>query len=86
MARQSPLQAMKKRRKKRWQAEAARMRGTKVSMEELDYKNLSLLQRMLSTQGKLFSRKRTGLTAAGQRKIAEAVKRARFLGLLPFVS
>jgi len=39
-----------------------------------------------SAQGKLFSRKRTGLSAMAQRRVALAVKRARFMALLPYVS
>lgn len=86
MAKMSALQTLKKRRKKKWQAEAAKMRGAKVNLEEIDYKNLSMLGRLLSSQGKLFSRKRSGLPAVAQRKVAEAVKHARFLALLPYVS
>ena len=40
---------------------------------------------MISAQGKLFSRKRSGLCATFQREVAAAVKRARFMALLPYV-
>ncbi len=79
-------QARKKRRKARRYGEAVRLRGTKITMEDLDYKNVALLQRLTSAQGKLFSRKRSGLPAPMQRRAALAVKRARFMALLPFVS
>jgi small subunit ribosomal protein S18 len=41
---------------------------------------------MLSGNGKIQSRKRTGATAMEQRMIARAVKRARYMALLPYVS
>ena len=76
----------KKKRKSRRGGDAARLRGAKVEMKDLDYKNIALLQRLTSAQGKLFSRKRSGLPAPAQRRTAQAVKRARFLALLPYVS
>lgn len=55
-------------------------------MSDLDYKNVPLLQRLTSAQGKLFSRKRSGLPAPAQRQAAVAVKRARLMALLPYAS
>ena len=51
----------------------------------VDYKDVPALKKLVTSQGKLFSRKRSGLCAAYQRAAADAVKRARFMGLLPFV-
>jgi len=51
----------------------------------IDYKDVAALKRLVTSQGKLMSRKRTGLSAAAQRALAVAVKRARFMGLLPYV-
>jgi small subunit ribosomal protein S18 len=51
----------------------------------IDYKDVPNLKRFVTGQGKLMSRKRTGLSAAAQRALAVAVKRARFMGLLPYV-
>ena len=51
----------------------------------VDYKDVSNLKKMITSQGKLFSRKRSGLCAAFQREVGTAVKRARFMGLLPYV-
>jgi small subunit ribosomal protein S18 len=48
----------------------------------LDYKDPDCLQKFLSQQGKLLSRKRTGFTAQQQRNLKLAVKRARYVGLL----
>jgi small subunit ribosomal protein S18 len=54
--------------------------------EEFDYKDVAMLQRFLTSQGKILSRKRSGLSAMGQRAMRRAIKRARFLGFLPFVA
>ena len=51
----------------------------------VDYKDVANLKKLITSQGKMFSRKRSGLCAAYQRAAADAVKRARFMGLLPFV-
>ena len=52
----------------------------------IDYKDTESLKKMLSGNGKILSRKRTGATAMEQRMIAQAVKRARYMGLLPYVA
>lgn len=51
----------------------------------VDYKDTESLRRMMSGNGKMQSRRRTGASAMEQRLIARAVKRARFMGMLPFV-
>ena len=51
----------------------------------LDYKNLELLAKCIGPQGQILSRRRTGLTTKRQRELKQALKRARHLGLLPFV-
>jgi len=76
----------KKKRKKARRPEIGRVRGPKIEPAELDYKNIPLLQRLTTAQGKLFSRKRSGLDAKGQRTLASAIKRARFMALMPFVT
>jgi small subunit ribosomal protein S18 len=52
----------------------------------IDYKCADDLRRMMTPNGKIYSRKRLSVTAGEQRKIAQAIKRARFMGLLPFTS
>ncbi|MCC7289540.1 30S ribosomal protein S18 [bacterium] len=54
-------------------------------IEYIDYKDVKLLQRYLSSVGKIESRKRTGASMKHQRMLAKALKRARHIGLLPFV-
>ena len=50
----------------------------------IDYKNYEELGRFLSDRAKVYGRKRTGLTAKQQRRLATSVKHARHLGLLPY--
>ncbi|HDN86445.1 MAG: 30S ribosomal protein S18 [Candidatus Omnitrophota bacterium] len=52
---------------------------------EIDYKNVELLSRYLSSKGKIVSRRFSGNCAKHQRKIAREIKRARFLSLLPYL-
>lgn len=52
----------------------------------VDYKNTDELRRLMTPNGKIQSRKRTGMTAAEQRMASTAIKRARFMALLPFTS
>ena len=51
----------------------------------VDYKDVSLLKKLCTNQSKMFSRKRSGNCAAFQRASSDAVKRARFMALLPYV-
>ncbi|MFK7738822.1 MAG: 30S ribosomal protein S18 [Planctomycetota bacterium] len=53
--------------------------------EPLDYKNVAYLGKFLSANGRIQSRKRSGFSGQNQRKLANAIKRARIMGLLPFV-
>ncbi len=50
---------------------------------DINYKNIAFLQKCLTERGKIFSRRMTNANAKEQRQLAEAVKLARFLGLLP---
>jgi len=84
--RSSAQAARRRRRRSRRAAEAARFRSGRLKLDDIDYKDVATLQRLTSAQGKLFSRKRSGLSAAAQRRVALAVKRARFMALMPYVS
>jgi small subunit ribosomal protein S18 len=77
----------KKRKKSRAKrAEAPKFcRFEKDGVFEVDYRDISTLGRYVSAQGKITSRKRNGCTAFYQRQLNLAVKRARFLALLPYV-
>nr|YP_009367873.1 ribosomal protein S18 [Hazenia capsulata]ARK14878.1 ribosomal protein S18 [Hazenia capsulata] len=52
----------------------------------IDYKNVALLRKYISAEGKILSRRLTRLTAKQQRHIAVAIKTARIVGLLPFIN
>lgn len=49
----------------------------------IDYKNITLLQKFVNERGKLVSRRLSGISAKAQRQMTTAVKRARYLALLP---
>ncbi|MFA6365504.1 MAG: 30S ribosomal protein S18 [Candidatus Paceibacterota bacterium] len=53
--------------------------------KEIDYKNAELLRRFTSSQAKIIDPRHTGICAKHQRALARAIKRARIMGLLPFV-
>ncbi|EJF87043.1 30S ribosomal protein S18 [Bartonella vinsonii subsp. arupensis OK-94-513] len=51
----------------------------------IDYKDIKLLQRYISERGKIVPSRITAVSQKKQRELANAIKRARFLGLLPYV-
>jgi len=55
------------------------------NIKYIDYKDIEILKKFLNFNARILSRKKTGLTAKHQRELTRAIKRARFLGLLPFV-
>ena len=63
-----------------------KFRGKKPTKpeSELEYKNVEYLARLIGPTGKIMSRRRTGFDGQDQRKLATAVKVARFMGLLPY--
>jgi small subunit ribosomal protein S18 len=61
-------------------------RTSKLGAVYVDYKDTESLKKLVSGNGKILSRKRTGATAMEQRMIASAVKRARHMALLPYVT
>ncbi len=58
---------------------------TKNHIRFIDYKDTEILKKFINPYGRLISRKRTGVSAKSQRQLAVAVKRSRFMGLLPYV-
>ena len=58
----------------------------KEKVEEVDYKNYNQLRRYISEKGKIRSRRITGACRRHQRQVAVAVKRAREMALLPYVT
>lgn len=68
--------------------------GTKIKVSKtggkdklyVDWKDVDTLRRLMSPNGKIYGRKRLSTTAYEQRLVAQAVKRARFMALLPYTS
>jgi small subunit ribosomal protein S18 len=56
------------------------------NIKYIDYKDVDILRKFLNPNGRMLSRRRTAVNAKNQRKLTEAIKRARFMGLLPFVA
>ena len=56
-----------------------------ASAPKIDYKDVKLLQRYVSERGKIVPSRITAVSAKKQRELAKAIKRARFLALLPYV-
>ena len=66
-----------------------RVRVTKQSSNGktfVDYRDTEQLRRMLTPNGKIQTRKRSGLNSREQRMASEAIKRARYMALLPYTS
>ena len=54
--------------------------------KNIDYKDLSTLKKFTSDVGKIIGRRKTGLCAKHQRKVTSAIKRARYMALLPYIA
>ena len=61
-------------------------RFKKTGIKYVDYKNPEFLKKFLNEQGKILPRRLTGTSLKYQRKVARAIKRARHLALLPYVT
>ena len=72
--------------RKKYFLDQTRCRFCKSKTKEVDYKDIETLSKLLTNRGKIFSRKRSGNCASCQRKAKRAVKRARFIALLPFTN
>lgn len=61
-------------------------RTTGQGAVHVDWKDIETLRRLMSPNGKIYGRKRLGTSAREQRMLSQAIKRARFMGLLPYTS
>ena len=59
---------------------------TQNKVKEIDFKDVELLRRFITERGKILPRRVTGTSAKHQRQLTSAIKRARFLGLMPYVA
>jgi small subunit ribosomal protein S18 len=64
--------------------EQTQCRFCRGGVKYIDYKDIDTLQKLLTNRGKIYSRKRSGNCAGCQRKAKTAIKRARFMALLPY--
>ncbi|MFM7259203.1 MAG: 30S ribosomal protein S18 [bacterium] len=68
------------------QAPAFRLKEGANGRLFVDYRATDDLRRLMTPNGKIYSRKRTSLSAQEQAQVAQAIKRARFMALLPYTS
>lgn len=61
-------------------------RFTQNNVLYIDYKDVKLLQKFITEQGKIIPKRITGTSAKYQRELSQAIKRARHMALLPYVS
>jgi len=59
---------------------------TQNNIQHIDYKDTEILKKFIDAHGKIMPRRKTGVSAKNQRNLAMAIKRARFMGLLPFIA
>lgn len=62
------------------------LKTTGKGVSYVDYKDVENLRRAMSPNGKIYSQKRLGTSAREQKMLAQAIKRARMMGLLPYTS
>jgi small subunit ribosomal protein S18 len=65
------------------------VKGDKKSRRDIihfDYKNVELLKQYINPHARILNRRRTDLVAGDQRKLAEAIKRSRYMALMPYIS
>jgi small subunit ribosomal protein S18 len=62
------------------------MKNPEVHTDYVDYKDVETLRKFLTPHARIQSRKRSGTPSHFQRSLSNAIKRARFMGLLPYVS
>ena len=81
MRRKSPVRTI---RKKRRFVRKKRCKFTANKVEHIDYKDVEVLRRHLTEKGKIIPRRITGNSARYQRQLTVAIKRARYMALLPY--
>jgi small subunit ribosomal protein S18 len=75
-----PIHSVKKEKRKKY------CRFKKAGIKYIDYKDPDFLLKFVNEQGKILPRRLTGTSLKNQRKLTSAIKRARLLALLPFVT
>jgi small subunit ribosomal protein S18 len=55
-------------------------------IKHIDYKDVKIISKFVTPTGRIMSGRRTGVSASMQRQLSQAIKRARFMALMPYVS
>lgn len=84
MARQNEIKFLTSTRVERRQKKYCRFK--KMGIRYIDYKDAEFLKKFLNEQGKMLPRRITGNSLKYQRKVAQAIKKARQMSLLPYVT
>ena len=74
------------RRRPSYSGGGLKKKNNPLAGKEVDYKNPGMLRKFVTERGKIIPRRISGASAAGQRELANAIKRARYLALLPYVA
>jgi len=82
---QGPPRRRKTTRIKTKRKDPIRVDGVRPRPLYIDYKDLELLGKLINRYGKIVARRKSGCSAASQNAVAKAIKRARFMALLPYV-
>jgi small subunit ribosomal protein S18 len=72
--------------KKNHAPKAGQQSLTSINVARIDYKDVTILKKFTNPYGRITARKRTGISAKHQTVIAAAIKRARYMGLMPYVA
>ncbi len=72
--------------KKKYTEFTTKCRFCRMRVDRIDYKDIQYLQKLVGSQGRLLSRRRSGNCATHQRSVKIALKRARYMALLPYVA
>ncbi|MEK7652818.1 MAG: 30S ribosomal protein S18 [Patescibacteria group bacterium] len=59
---------------------------SKNNIKHIDYKNIELLKKFIDSHARIVSHKKSGVCTKHQRELSNAIKRARFLALLPYIA
>ena len=84
MAKQNEIKFLTSTRVEKRQKKYCRFK--KMGIKYIDYKDAEFLKKFLNEQGKMLPRRITGNSLKYQRKVAQAIKRARQLALMPYVT
>ena len=68
------------------QEKVIRKKNDPLKSVNIDYKDVKLLKKFISERGKIVPRRISGTSAKSQRQLANAIKRARYIALLPYVA